>query len=302
MSADAPVEVTVVVATFDHESSIERALHSVLTQRTERSLEVIVSEDCSTDATRDLVLRAARCDERVRVMLSEHNLASNEVVARAIGAARGRYLCLLDGDDWWCSPDKVERQAAFLDEHPEASAVFHNAVIAYDDLVTDERWTPATQPRHTDARRIWEGNPFATCAGMMRTGALHGLGAWYHDLFPITDWPLYVLCARYGLLCFDDDVVGVYRLHAGGEFSALPRDAKLDAIAGFYAAMRRSAGGHDPDLDAGAARYFFDQAWQHVHLGERDLARRCVRHGIEQGRSRALRKELVRLGGRLWRR
>jgi hypothetical protein len=166
--------------------------------------------------------------------------------------------------------------------------------------VTDRRWTAATQPRHTDFRRIWEGNPFATCAGMLRTGALSGLGPWYHDVFPITDWPLYVLCSRHGLLCFEDDVVGVYRLHEGGEFSALSRASKLDTIARFYRTMRRAGGGHDVDLQAGAARYFFDSAWEHLAHDERDLARRCVRLGAQEGRGRAARAEAVRLAGRSW--
>src|SRR5882757_3380448 len=108
-----PIDVSVIVVTYNHENFVAQAIESVLAQSTNRLLEVIISEDKSTDRTRDIVKDYARRDERIRLILSERNLRSNEVVGRALRSARGRYVCILDGDDYWLANDKLEQQATF---------------------------------------------------------------------------------------------------------------------------------------------------------------------------------------------
>jgi glycosyltransferase involved in cell wall biosynthesis len=271
------VEVTVLVVTYNHAPFIQQALDSVLAQETDRPIEIIISEDASTDATREIVTAFAAREPRARLLLSPRNLRSNEVVARGIRSARGRFLCLLDGDDYWTSARKLEQQAALLDAHPRTTAWFHNAVICRPDGESQERWTPSIQPGVLTRSSIWHGNPFATCAGMIRSSALRGLGAWYDDFFPMTDWPLYVLAAEGGDIRFDDEVVGAYRLHEGGLFSAQPGRAKLEMIARFYPRMDEALAFRQHDLArAGASRFFFDWAEVYRVAGDRETARFCL--------------------------
>lgn len=282
--AGSPVELSVVVVTYNHVRYIEQALESVVTQQTDRSMEIIVSEDASTDGTRELVSAFADREPRARLILSSHNLHTNEVVRRGIDAARGRYVCVLDGDDHWTSPTKLERQAALLDVRPDLSACFFNACVVRSDGELGERWTPSTQPPLVDADKIWHGDPFATCAGMMRTSALEGLAEWYDAFFPMTDWPLYVLCAEHGDLLFIDEVVGAYRLHDGGLFSTLPRKGQLDAIAAFYSRMDAALGFRRHDrARAGASRFFFDLAEAFAAEGDRRMARFCLVRSLRGG-------------------
>ncbi len=122
MGAAGPTKVSVVVCTYNHAPFIDQALASVLGQDTSFRFEVIVSEDCSNDATRDIVLRwRDEHPDRIRLLLSERNLRSNEVVARGFRAATGEYVVLLDGDDYWTSPQKLQRQADFLDAHRDCA-------------------------------------------------------------------------------------------------------------------------------------------------------------------------------------
>lgn len=275
------VELTVLVVTYNHAAFIEQALDSVLAQKTDRSIEIIISEDASTDATREIVTAFAARESRARLLLSPRNLRSNEVVARGIRNARGRYLCILDGDDYWTSPTKLEEQAALLDAHPEVSAWFHNAVLSGPGGESQERWTPATQESVVTGSTIWHGNPFATCAGMIRSDALRGLGSWYDGFFPMTDWPLYVLAAERGDIRFDDEVVGAYRQHAGGLVSALPGKAKLEMIARFYPRMDEALAFRQHDLvRAGASRFFFDWAEVYRADGDRQMARYCLERSL----------------------
>jgi glycosyltransferase involved in cell wall biosynthesis len=279
-----PVDVTVLVVTYNHAPYVEQALRSVAAQETERSFEIIISEDCSTDETRALVTDFADRDSRARLLLSTRNLRSNDVVARGIRSAQGRYLCLLDGDDYWTSPTKLERQATLLDEDPTLSACFHNARVDRGDGRLEDLWTPVTQAARVTADEIWSGNPYATSAGMLRVSALDALGGWYDDFFPITDWPLYIICAEHGDIAFDDEPVAVYRLHDGGEFSSLPVQTKFEMMSSFYQRMDAALAHRSHDrATAGASRYFFDWARVFADQGDRKLGRSCLRLCLRAG-------------------
>ena len=98
-----------IIPTYNHERFIAQALESVIAQRTDFDFEIIVSEDCSTDSTRQIILDwKARYPDRIRLILSDRNVHSNEVVARAFRAARGTYVALLDGDDFWTYSKKLQ--------------------------------------------------------------------------------------------------------------------------------------------------------------------------------------------------
>jgi glycosyltransferase involved in cell wall biosynthesis len=301
-AADGAVDVSVVVVTYNHAPYVGQTLRSVANQETDRSFEIIISEDHSTDDTRAVVTDFAEHEPRARLLLSSHNLRSNEVVARGIRKANGRYVCLLDGDDYWTSPTKLDRQAAWLDSDPTLAACFHNARVDRGDGQLADLWTPANQAARVTRDEIWMGNPYATCAGMLRVSALRSLGSWYDDLFPITDWPLYILCADHGDIGFDDEPVGVYRLHEGGEFSSLPTQTRFEMMSSFYERMDAALSHRSHDrVKAGATRYFFD--WARVFADQRDRAmgRLCLRLCRRAGGvgSAVGRREFVRCAWRL---
>jgi glycosyltransferase involved in cell wall biosynthesis len=105
---DGAVAVSVLVVTYNHARFVREALDSALAQRLPQPFEILVSEDCSTDGTREIVQEyAERRPHLIRLLLSERNLHSNQVVARGFRAARGRYLALLDGDDYWTDEGKL---------------------------------------------------------------------------------------------------------------------------------------------------------------------------------------------------
>jgi glycosyltransferase involved in cell wall biosynthesis len=277
--------VTVLIVTYNHEEYIGSAVESVLSQQTKFPFEVLIGEDASTDGTRSIVMRyAEQFPTRIRLLLSDRNIRSNEVVARGLRAARGRYVALLDGDDYWIDIGKLQRQADFLDANPDCTAVFDNARTSVGDRLSDERWTRPDTAARLGLAAIMEGNPFATCTSMMRADCVRDVPDWYADFFPITDWPLYVLCAARGELAFFDDVSGVYRLHAGGEYSNQTASAKHDATEQFYHRLASVAG---PPVDQaardGCSRHFFDWAKAHLDANELSLARACFRRSLRGG-------------------
>jgi glycosyltransferase involved in cell wall biosynthesis len=283
--ATAGTKVTVLIVTYNHADYIAAAIESALCQKTSFAVEIIVSEDASTDGTGEIVRKLAKNRAgRMQLMLSERNLHSNEVVARGLRCAKGEYIALLDGDDYWTSPDKIQRQADFLDAHSECAAVFFNAKVAKGDELTSQSWTPHAQTQFADIGEIWLGNPYATCTSMMRANLIRGVPDWYAGFFPITDWPLYILCAEGGKLAFIDEDAAVYRLHAGGQFSPLPQWKKLESMAIFYRQMNAALDfRHDRLAREGAAKYFADWALEYARRGERALAASCLMRCVQTG-------------------
>jgi glycosyltransferase involved in cell wall biosynthesis len=273
------VKVSVIVMTYNHEAFVSQALESVLAQDATFAVEIIVSEDCSTDKTRDIVMDyAARYPDVIRLVLSDHNLRNNEVVARGIRVARGTYVALLDGDDYWISPQKLQHQVDLLDSHPRSAVCFHNAQVIYDDGSREPHlWTPAEQKQETYLEEIWAGNFIATSSVMFRNHLIGEIPSWYIPMFPITDWPLHILHAERGSISFINEVMSIYRQHRGGLYSPLSEAEKQDATRRFYKVMNRNLNYKYDRLVKGAcSNYFFEWAQEYLDRGDMGRARYCA--------------------------
>jgi glycosyltransferase involved in cell wall biosynthesis len=277
---DVAVAVSVLVVTYNHARFVRQALDGALAQRLPHPFEILVSEDCSTDGTRAIVQEYAESHPHlIRLLLSEQNLRSNEVVARGFRAARGRYVALLDGDDYWTSDDKLRAQVAFLDARPDLTICFHNVeVVDENSQSTGRLWNAAAQPAISGLHDLLRGNFIATSSVVYRRAAVAEIPAWYDNFFPVTDWPLHVLYAREGRIGYLDRTLGAYRLHGGGLFSTLGDREKLEANADFYRRLRAcSSGALASEIARGQRDYFLGWAEEFRRRGDRRMLLRCLR-------------------------
>jgi glycosyltransferase involved in cell wall biosynthesis len=274
------MKVSVLVMTYNHEKFILQALESVVMQQTNFEYEILVSEDCSTDRTRQIVLEFQKAHpDKIRLLLSEQNIHSNEIVVRGIQAARGQYIALLDGDDYWTSPNKLQKQVDFLDSHPECSVCFHNARIFHEaDGREGRNWTPPTQKEISTVEDIWMGNFIATCSTMFRRGLIGEIPSWYNDFFPITDWPLHILNAEHGKIGYLDEVMGVYRYHPGGLYSPFSETKKQQETLKFLQTMNKNLNyRYNKIVKVAISKYFFDWAVEYRNRGDFEKMKSCLR-------------------------
>lgn len=116
--------VTVLATTYNQEKYIAQALDSVLAQKTDFPFEIYVSEDCGTDGTRTILQDyARRYPDSIRLNLRDKNVGISRNWYEGLCAARGEYVCTLEGDDWWLDDCKLQKQMDFLREHPDYAAV-----------------------------------------------------------------------------------------------------------------------------------------------------------------------------------
>lgn len=282
MAADV-VKVSVLVMTHNHEPFIAQALESVLMQQTSFQFEILITEDYSTDRTREIVSAyGKRYPHKIRLLLSTKNLRSNYVVVRGLLAAQGEYVALLDGDDYWTDPQKLQLQSDFLDDHPECALCFHNALVIHEDSAREPwLWTPSDQPSITTIKDMWMGNYIATCSAMLRRSIVPEYPSWYNAMFPVTDWPLYLMFAEHGSIGYIARPMGVYRYHRGGLYSSLSDIEKVRKMKGFYRTMDENTGRrYSRFIKRAEFEYFSGWADAFNKLGYRSEARWCLRECI----------------------
>ncbi len=274
------MKVSVLVMTYNHASFIAMALDSVLMQIVDFPYEILISEDNSTDGTREIILQYyQKYPDNIRLLLSKQNLRSNAIVVRGIQAAQGQYIALLDGDDYWTSPYKLKKQVRFLEEHPECAICFHNARVVHDDGSREPwNWTPDSQRQISTLEDIWMGNFGATCSCMFRNGLIGEFPEWYYSLFPITDWPLHILNAEHGKVGYINEVMGIYRYHDGGLYSKLSESQKLEETARFYETMNSNTNfRYERVIDAAIFSYFLGWAKEYARRGALNEAKDCFK-------------------------
>jgi glycosyltransferase involved in cell wall biosynthesis len=119
--------VSVCVTTYNHRNFIAEALESVLNQKTNFDFELLVGEDDSSDGTREICQAyAKKCPEKIRLFLRSRKdviYKNGKPTGRynfseTIKAANGKYIALLEGDDFWSDENKLQKQVAVLESQP----------------------------------------------------------------------------------------------------------------------------------------------------------------------------------------
>lgn len=134
-----PVIVSVAIIAYNVEKYIHEAIESVLNQDVDFRVEIVVGEDFSTDNTRDILLQyREKYPSIIRLLLPKKNqgLTPNSVTTQ--NACLGKYIALLDGDDYWSSPLKLQKQYEFMETNQGYSACGHQAQIVFDDVLGED--------------------------------------------------------------------------------------------------------------------------------------------------------------------
>ncbi len=123
---------SILVPIYNQEAYIVQCLDSILMQKTQYDFEVLVGEDASTDGSRAVLKRyEAEHPGFLNIFYREknmyHSACTNQQDLRS--RSKGKYMITLEGDDFWTDENKIEKQIAFLETHPEYIAVAHNCSV-----------------------------------------------------------------------------------------------------------------------------------------------------------------------------
>lgn len=247
MNTNAGCKVSVSIITYNHREYIAQAIESALMQETDFEYEIVIGEDDSSDGTREIVLAyQERYPDKIRLFLNDRenviyidgkptgrwNLINN------LRHARGQYVAWLEGDDYWTSPYKLQRQVDFMDAHPDYAFCFHEVMHYYED--ENQRMM---RPNRNLSKEIYtledllKDNFVASCSVVFRNRLFGEFPDWYYTV-AMGDWPLHILNAQYGTVGYIDEVMAVHRIHDSGIWSSRNATNLLRALIFFLETLQ----------------------------------------------------------------
>lgn len=109
--------VSVIIPCYNTEKYVESAVRSIMSQ-TYKNLEIIITDDCSTDGTFSILQKLAAEDSRIKLYKNETNLKIVKTLNNMISQANGKYIARMDADDV-SLPERIEKQVDFLEKHKD---------------------------------------------------------------------------------------------------------------------------------------------------------------------------------------
>jgi cellulose synthase/poly-beta-1,6-N-acetylglucosamine synthase-like glycosyltransferase len=204
--------VTVLMSVHNGAAFLTEALDSILRQRF-ADLELVVVEDGSTDATPAILATYARADSRLRLATNEGNLGLTASLNKGLGLARGELVARQDADDV-SEPERLARQVAYLDAHPEIGLVGTLAQsIDAAGRPLDHDHFPLALDNAAIQRSLLERNPICHGSVLFRRRLLDQVGFYDSTVGPVEDYDLWLRLAEVTELANLDARLYRYRLH-----------------------------------------------------------------------------------------
>ena len=214
--------ISVSILTYNQREVVGRAIESVLAQRIDVPYEIIIGDDCSDDGTQDVLRRyRARYPGIIQLILHPRRY-QNEILGRTnnitnLSNCRGKYTAMLDGDDYWTDPDKLQRQYDRLEADPELTMCLHNSIVVPEGEHPGEQDYPDTMSRGTIRQTgIYTHRDVATRrleaqigSLMFRTRCVEYFPEWFWQIVS-ADFALYLMVSERGKVFYDAAPASVY--------------------------------------------------------------------------------------------
>lgn len=172
------MKISTIMTTRNRKDTVLRAIQSVKDQSV--PCELIVVDDCSTDGTEDILREFIG----INYYRAKVNIGSTEALNKGLSEAHGKYICVLDDDDYWTDEDKLKKQSEFLDAHPEVVVVGTNGTVLLEDRTIQTSYSSDDETLRENALL---DSPIAHVTSMYRAPA------YYDTSFPRgKDWDLFL--------------------------------------------------------------------------------------------------------------
>ena len=126
------MKLSVFVVTYNQEQYIRQCLDSIVMQQTNFDYEVIIGEDCSTDRTPQICDEYAEKYPFIKVYHHPKNLGLVKNWEFVLNRCTGEYVAMIEGDDYWTNPKKLQTQVDYLEKHKDIALTFTSTQVAYE--------------------------------------------------------------------------------------------------------------------------------------------------------------------------
>lgn len=210
--------VSVWMVTYNHEAYIEQAIESVMMQTTNFDFHLYIGEDCSTDNTGEICERLkTKYPKQITLVRNKKNLGANNNALNIYNLcfnSDAKYMAMLEGDDYWTDPLKLQKQVDFLEANLDYNMCFHSVKVFNESkkiLEGDVITKPV--PETTTIKELSKGNYIHTPSVLLRNNFT--LPKWFVNV-PVGDWVLYMIAVKDKKIKKIEETMAVYRFHEKG--------------------------------------------------------------------------------------
>ena len=211
--------IDIILITYNQKQFIAQAVESILMQHVDENVQVrvIVVDDCSKDNTLQIIKSYEDKSPYPFVYLpAEQNMGHVRNYQRAFAYSVGDYVAILEGDDFWTSPNHIQMQLDYLEQHHECvltttTPIFFNGSYDVDYYNTIKEFeTIYTTKEFLRCNRIAN---MSAC--VIRNAVLKKISSRIYEA-DLLDWILYIALSEYGVLVRLKQITSIYRINSGG--------------------------------------------------------------------------------------
>ncbi len=215
--------VSVCCITYNHKEYIEKSIKSFLMQNTTFPFEIIIHDDASTDRTAEIVRENEKKHPNLitAIYQTENQYSKGKKISPTYvwPRAKGKYIALCEGDDYWTDEYKLQKQVDFLESNPDFVLCCHNTKLVYNNNQNKiscirPDWSSQTNDVLTIEDQIRDVYSYHTSSVIYRNRLLE-----IPDFFiqiESGDIALFTMLAQFGKIKYLDEVMSVYRKHGKG--------------------------------------------------------------------------------------
>lgn len=204
-------KVSVVSISYNQEKYIRQTLESFVMQKTNFDFEVVIADDGSTDKTQAIIKEFADTHPAIiKPILRKKNVGVQNNLIDALKNAKGEYIALCEGDDYWTNPKKLQIQADYLDDRSDYALCFHPVRVFFEKKEEPDYLYPSAKDKKDfTINRLFAENFIQTNSVMYRRQKKYDQVP--NDILPL-DWYLHLYHARMGKIGFiDGEAMSAYR-------------------------------------------------------------------------------------------
>ncbi len=231
--------------TYNHSEFILQCLNSIDSQVTNFKFEVIIGDDFSTDNTADLI--------RDFIKLSKNNNIKYQFLERGtayktkrnklgrlynftdiLSNCSGKYIALIDGDDYWIYDYKLQKQVDFLENNKDFNICFTKANLLKNNKLDIHKIPEISKEGIYRYDNLLDYYDFITTASVMFRNILdNNYPKWFYQL-PMGDMGLYLIVCRESKMKCLPEIMSVYRLHEKGLWSGANKEQNNERFFKFF--------------------------------------------------------------------
>lgn len=231
MKKEKKILISVVIPSYNRADTVGQTIESILAQKVDADIEIVIGDDCSTDNAREVLTKyKEQHPDVIKLLFHEQNMGLGANWATCVKACKGKYICNCDNDDYWHNEHKLQIQLDYMESHPDCNICITNH-RTHNRATGEIKECKAYINRTMDVQSaMWSDCTFCNATIMYRADFMKehlDLDEFIKRRLTLQDWPAWVILTAYT----DIDVLPESTATFGIETVSITRPDSIERLA-----------------------------------------------------------------------